>query len=136
MLISRETDYTLRVLRGLSSGKKMTADDLCQQELLPKPFTYKILKRLERAGFVETQRGAEGGFRLSTDLKKVTLYDFIETMDVDRLVGSCLEPDFECEWQRKYGSSCMVHKRLKEIQEILDGKLRELSLHKVIFGCD
>lgn len=136
MLISRETDYTLRVLRGLSDGKKMTADDLCQRELLPKPFTYKILKRLERAGFIEAIRGAGGGFRLSADLKKVTLYDFIETMDVDRLVGSCLEPGFECEWQRKYGSSCAVHRQLKEIQELLDNKLRELSLYKVIFGCN
>ena len=49
MLISRETDYSIRILRSLGSGEKLTADELCQKELLPKQFAYKILKRLQKS---------------------------------------------------------------------------------------
>ena len=50
MLITRETDYALRILRTLSDGKSYTAGELAERESLPQKFAYKILKKLEKAG--------------------------------------------------------------------------------------
>ena len=77
-------------MRSLSDRGKFTADELCERELLPKQFSYKILKKLQKANLVEILRGAEGGFRLAIDLKSVTLYDFFRVMEANRLVGSCM----------------------------------------------
>ena len=46
MLITRETDYALRILRTLSDGKSYTAGELAERESLPQKFAYKILKKL------------------------------------------------------------------------------------------
>ena len=50
MVITRETDYALRILRALLDGKLHTAGQIAQDELLPQAFAYKILKKLEKAG--------------------------------------------------------------------------------------
>ena len=51
VLITRETDYALRVLRALSEGEQLTAGDISEQQMVPKPFAYKIIKKLSKAGF-------------------------------------------------------------------------------------
>ena len=47
MVITRETDYALRILRALLDGKLHTAGQIAQDELLPQAFAYKILKKLD-----------------------------------------------------------------------------------------
>lgn len=83
MLITRETDYALRVLRALSEGEQLTAGDISEQQMVPKPFAYKIIKKLSKAGFVRITRGADGGCRLAVGLDKVTLYDLMAAMEED-----------------------------------------------------
>ena len=66
-MITRETDYALRLLRTLRDGERRTAAEAAERELVPQSFAHKILKKLARAGFVEVARGAEGGCRLSAE---------------------------------------------------------------------
>ena len=133
MLITRETDYALRILRALSRGEKLTAERLHKEEVIPKPFAYKILKKLERAKFVEIIRGAEGGFRPAADFKTVNLLMLVKAMETNRLVGSCVAPDYECEWKKKQGAQCNVHDHLKHLQEKLDQEMKNLTIHQLIF---
>ena len=51
LLITREADYALRIMRALAGGEQRTAADICQQEQIPDQFVYKIAKKLEKAGF-------------------------------------------------------------------------------------
>ena len=136
MLITRETDYALRVLRALADGEMITTAEICRRELLPQQFVYKILKKLERAGFVRIRRGADGGCRLYQDLKKVSLYDLTVIMGEDRAVSACMQPGFRCAWREDHGSRCSVHRELAEIQRVLDGELRSRSLYRMLFGED
>lgn len=136
LLITRETDYALRILRSLSGGEQVATGDICQQELLPQQFVYKILKKLEKAGLVQIARGADGGCRLIADLKKVSLYDLTEMMDAGKLISACMQPGFQCAWQQKCGSNCTVHKHLLQIQGALDEELHNHSLHQMLFEDD
>ncbi|MDR1623155.1 MAG: Rrf2 family transcriptional regulator [Synergistaceae bacterium] len=136
MLITRETDYALRVLRALSDGEQVTVGNVCKRELLPQQFVYKILKKMEQAGFVSIARGVEGGCRLTADLDETSLYDLIEAMKADRLVGACMQPGFQCAWRKENASNCTVHGQLQQIQEILDTELRKRSLRQILFGND
>ena len=63
-MITRETDYALRLLRTLQDGKRHTASEAAEREMVPSSFAYQILKKLARAGFVEIIRGTDGGCRL------------------------------------------------------------------------
>lgn len=134
MLITRETDYALRIMRALANGERITAAEICRKELLPQQFTYKILKKLERAGLVQIMRGVDGGCRLSANLKQVSLYDLTVIMGEDRTVSACMQPGFQCAWRLQNGDSCQVHRQLLQIQHVLDDELRSHSLHQMLFG--
>ena len=51
MIMTRETDYAVRILRALSCGERMTVRQVCDLELVPVQFAYKILKKLEKQGW-------------------------------------------------------------------------------------
>ena len=48
LVITRETDYALRILRALLDGELHAAGEIDQTELLPQAFAYKLLKKLEK----------------------------------------------------------------------------------------
>ena len=106
-MITRETDYALRLLRTLRDGERRTAAEAAERELVPQSFAHKILKKLARAGFVEVARGAEGGCRLSAELNRVTLYDLMTAMrgfPPKQLYGSHLFLSLAGQPWRLYGS--------------------------------
>jgi Rrf2 family protein len=127
----RETDYALRILRVLRDGARHTAGDLAKNELIPRQFTYKILTKLARAGFVQTTRGADGGFRLSADLDQSTLYDVMTAMDDSSALCACMDRDYPCPWQKAH-SGCAIRGRLGEIQRQLDQSLQAHSLRELL----
>ena len=44
MLITRECDYAVRVLRAMAEEKRVSVNEICEKELITAPFAYKILK--------------------------------------------------------------------------------------------
>lgn len=113
LLITREADYALRIMRALAGGEQRTAADICQQEQIPDQFVYKIAKKLEKAGFIKIVRGAEGGCRLAVDLRTVSVYDLMEALDTDRLVNACMQPGYRCNWQEAHIEPCGFHRRFE-----------------------
>ena len=79
-------------------------------------------------------RGIDGGCRLAADLHRVSLFDLIEIMEEDMLINACMQSNFQCSWRKKYGSHCMIHKNLQQIQKAIDAELRAHSLHQMLFG--
>lgn len=136
MLVTRETDYALRVLRSLAGGEALTAKELCSREALPKDFTYKILKKLEKASFIQARRGAAGGYLLACDLHKVSLYDLVETVENKARLTCCMEAGYACEWQKCHSVQCRPHMQLRKVQEAIDRELQSRSLYWVICGDD
>lgn len=128
MLISREADYALRILRALSSGKQLSAAELCDEECIPKQFTHKIVRKLGKGGLVEVLRGTDGGCRLISDLDKTTLYDLLECLDALGPVNACMDPEFRCSWRECHGGCCDIHNNLCRVQWAVD---RELKSHTI-----
>ena len=133
LLITRETDYALRILRALADGEQLTSGEICQREELPQTFVYKILKKLNRAGLVHITRGAEGGCKLSADLREVSLYDLMNIIEAKKPISSCMEEGYSCAWRQKSGSPCKVHGNLTKIQKILDEQLKSYSIYRILF---
>lgn len=131
MFITREADYGIRTVRALASGEKMNVAAICQQEDIPRQFAYKILKELSRAGIVTIIRGVSGGYVLSADLEKLTLYDILTIIDADLFINKCMDPEYECERNRGLGQ-CRVHKELSRIQKVLEEELRKTPVCDLI----
>ena len=134
MLITRETDYALRILRSLAQGSCLTVGELAEKETLPLKFTYKIIKKLEKAGIIRIIRGVNGGCQLEADLHEVSLYDLVGAVETNARLAACMNADYQCEWRDKSGTPCNVHAQLARVQQAIDREFRSRSLYWILFG--
>ena len=132
MLITRESDYALRILSALSSGEQFTTEELCTKEYTPQQFGYKILKKLSKGGPITITRGNGGGCRLCCDLKQVSLYDLLKIMDEDYRVSACMSSDFTCLRRQGNSNYCTIHDNLSIIQEAINHELQRHSLYEIL----
>ena len=130
MLITRETDYALRILQNLMDGEKRSVGDISQKELIPQQFAYKIAKKLAKAGFIQITRGVDGGCRPHKDLAEISLYDLITVIEGGYEVNACMDPDFSC--ARRQSGGCSVHPQLMAIQKTLTDQLRSYTLESLL----
>lgn len=131
MVITKETDYALRILRALLDGEQHTVGQVARSEFLPQAFAYKILKKLEKAGLIRLSRGSAGGCRLAADLSRVSLYDLMAALGERSDLSACMEDGFRCPWRQCHGD-CKAHNRLLDIQRVLDDELRSHSLRAIL----
>ncbi|MGN0308542.1 MAG: RrF2 family transcriptional regulator [Lachnospiraceae bacterium] len=134
MIITRETDYALRILRTLRDGKRHTMKALCEAEAIPQQFAYKIIAKLAKEGIVHNTRGSRGGCLLSCDLRELNLYQLLEIMGENYQINACMNPDYECTWERKCGNACEIRRKLGKIQRYLQDELANHSIYFLISG--
>ncbi|MGN8738676.1 RrF2 family transcriptional regulator [Bilifractor sp. HCP3S3_D3] len=132
MLITRETDYALRILRALADGERHNVKELCESEAVPLQFAYKILRKLTEAGIVKSVRGVNGGTELTADLSRLTLLDVIRITESDSYISDCMSPGYHCTWSAKNCRKCTIHSRLCGIQQKLDHELAKLSIRDLL----
>ena len=82
--ISAKSDYAVRamlVLAATKETKPVKGEILATAQEIPVKFLENILLDLRRAGLVISQRGADGGYRLSRSATEITLADVIRAVD-------------------------------------------------------
>ena len=102
MIITKETDYALRILRVLLDGEKHSVAEMSETELIPNQFAYQILRKLSAGNLVRVSRGALGGCALSCDLDATSLYDLMGVVGERGILCACMEPGYECHWQVRH----------------------------------
>lgn len=135
MFITRETDYALRILRALSDGNRRNLAQVCEQQMVPSSFAYKIIRKLERAGYLKVARGTGGGCTLTADLRTLTLFDLLDAMGEDFRVNACIDPAFDCPWRNRYGA-CPTNRGLCKIQRTINAELQRHTIYQLLFGED
>jgi Rrf2 family protein len=131
MFLTKEYDYGARIIRALADGTKKTMDQICQSEYIPGQYAYKILKKLERAAFLEIIRGRDGGYRLSRPLDTFTFHDIIMAIDDNLFVFECLRGDKGCPFKNAQ-RPCTVHKELERIQRQMIEELQKKTMSEVL----
>ena len=117
MLITRECDYAVRVVRALADGRRMSVGEICEKEFITAPFAYKILKKLQKAGIVKGFRGVHGGYSLNRVAKELTLYDVYTAIDPEFFIIDCLEPGYQCTCDGSGNQICTVHRGASKSSE-------------------
>jgi Rrf2 family protein len=80
--IPAKVDYGMRALLELARlGEPSTGESLAIAQGLPVKFLAAILNDLRRAGLVMSQRGMEGGYRLSRPPSQITAADVMRALD-------------------------------------------------------
>ena len=131
MLLTKECDYGVRIIRALSTGEKKTVEDICRAEHLPEQYAYKIIKKLNRAGLVESLRGRDGGYQLSKPLNTFTLYDVAVAIDEKLFIFECLREDKKCVVRESAGF-CAVHMEFDRLQSLLMNAMQMKTMEEVL----
>lgn len=134
LLITREIDYALRILRALSDGTQLSIQEICEKEATPKQFAYRIIKKLEKMDWITIFRGSEGGCRLNIDLNFVNLYQLIEGISSERDISECLDEKYICSRKAVCDDICNIRIELKKIQQAFNKELECHSIYSLIYG--
>lgn len=124
MIITKEIDYAIRVLRAIADNELHSVQKMSETEDIPCHFAYKIVKKLEKAGLLTIHRGVMGGCRLSADLRKVSLYDVFNIIGEERTIAACISLTHKCSWRREHENMCTVHNHLCRIQDTIDREMK------------
>lgn len=131
MLITKECDYAIRIIRALSSGETENIPTICEKEQITSANAYKIARKLEKSGYIKSFRGSAGGYALNCDLKQTTLYDIISVIDPRMLLIECMQTGYECPLH-SHKTPCRVHREFSRIQSNLNQDLKRHSLAEIL----
>ena len=110
---------------GEKYGISIVVSISLDKEEIPEAFAYKIVRKLQKAGIVDVERGASGGCRVGRGLSELTLYDVVTAVDEEPVIMPCLRKSCS---RNTGGSTCKVHVELAEIQRVLVRELKARTL--------
>jgi Rrf2 family protein len=125
--LTKKADYGLIALCHLAAGRGVrnsaSAKDISESYRIPLPLLSKVLQKLTRAGFLISEQGTNGGYRLGRDADEISSLEVIRTIDGPIILTHCFtEHDGEKECTQS--SLCPVREPLRKVHE---GILRLLS---------
>lgn len=129
MLITRRSDYAMRICRVLRDGKVHNVREICQREDIPRAFAYKILRELENADLVNSERGNQGGYYLNRALDELTLYDVVSITEGDLAILHCMKEDCD---RNSNDMPCRVHEEIERIQALLIEEMKSKTLAEIM----
>jgi Rrf2 family cysteine metabolism transcriptional repressor len=107
MNISVKSDYALHAVLDLAlqpSGEPVKIADVARRQKIPQKFLELILASLKQGGFVESRRGAEGGYRLARPANEITVGDVLKFVEEGRRSKSQAGDPFNDVWRRVDGA--------------------------------
>jgi Rrf2 family protein len=138
MKITREIDYALRIMSQLAAIDRtkvingINAASISANISVSFKFTLKILSKLKSGGLVRSFKGAGGGYELTKKPSEINLLDIIEAVDGPIAINNCLDENCNCSRTDYDKNSCFYHQIFDGINEIIAGKLRDITLDKAV----
>ncbi len=74
--------------------RQMSTADIAERYGISAHHLAKVMRRLVRAGLIQSVRGVGGGYRFSGNVRRVTLWDVMELFEPDAQNGDDDEPGF------------------------------------------
>lgn len=84
MLFSTRAEYGVRLMveLGRQDGQRPVAlATVAESENLPLSYLEHLVAKLRKAGLVESQRGAHGGYRLARPAEKIEMLEVVEALE-------------------------------------------------------
>ncbi len=106
MRLTSFTDFGLRALMRLAGApdRSFTTDEMAREFAISRNHLTKVVGDLARAGYVATQRGAGGGFRLARPADTIRIGAVIRSLEARSVLVECFQGD---------GGACVLTPRCR-----------------------
>jgi Rrf2 family protein len=123
--LTKKADYGLISLKHLAvKESSASAKEISESYGIPLPLLSKVLQKLARSGFLQSEHGTNGGYRLRRDPAKITALEVIRAIDGPIFLASCFTEHSDCGVANK----CNVREPLRKIHEGIQKLLSELTI--------
>lgn len=131
-------DMAVQSAHSQDANSVVALSEIAERQSISLSFLEQLFAKIRRAGLVESQRGAAGGYRLVVDPSELTLNRIIEAVDADIKAHGCTpEARIACTGGT---DKCLTHNlwgalenhierflASVTVQDVLDGRLPELE---------
>lgn len=123
--LTRKADYGLISLKhiAMKSGSA-SAREISDAYGIPLPLLSKVLQKLARTGFVTSEHGANGGYRLRRPATDISALEVIRSIDGPIFLTSCFTEVPDCGVAHR----CNVREPLRKVHEAIQGLLENISI--------
>lgn len=133
--LTKKTGYGLIAMTHLArlDGRLASAREIAEEFGVPISLLMNVLKELAGAGFVESVRGAHGGYRLAKPPEKMNLVEVITALEGPIRMAECLrktpgEQDMICEVVDR----CPIADPVHRVQRKLNDFLKNMTLAEIV----
>jgi Rrf2 family iron-responsive transcriptional regulator len=132
-MITREADYCIRTILYLAQpenrDRSVSMTELAESMYIPYRFLRKIVNRMVGGGVLESQRGRNGGLKLTRAPERISLLDVLRLTDSKGvLLNSCLDGNEFCPRQ----GCCRVHQEIGKLQSLLQERLQTITFDQLV----
>ena len=129
--LTRKADYGLIALKHMAiKNGSASAREISDCYGIPLPLLSKVLQKLARSGFVQSEHGANGGYRLRREASRITTLEVIRSIDGPIFLTSCFTESHDCGLAGK----CNVREPLRKVHEEIQRLLGSISIADMCAG--
>lgn len=95
MRLTAFTDYGLRTLMRLAGDpeNEFTTDQIAREFMISRNHLMKVVAQLSAGGFITTQRGIGGGFRLARPASAISIGHVVRHLEARHAIVECFRSD-------------------------------------------
>jgi len=127
MKISTKGRYALRLMLDLATyntGEPISIKDIAKRQGISEKYLEQIISTLNKAGFVRSIRGAQGGYILRNKPSDYTVGMILRQTEGDLAPVACLENGEECPRM----GDCVTIRVYKKLNEAINGVVDNITL--------
>ena len=132
MRISTKGRYAVRVMLDLATnntGEYIKVKDIAGRQEISEKYLEQIISVLNKAGYVKSTRGAQGGYRIARDPASYTVGMILRLTEGSLNPVSCLDDDInECE----RCDTCETLEVWKELAEAINGVVDHVTIADLV----
>lgn len=133
--LTKKTDYALIAMSYLieRSDRTVSAREIAAAFEMPAALVMNILKTLHHSGVLSSTRGTKGGYRLTTDLGKISIYDLIQMLEGPVKLTECSPTDQPSNEPRSCKvRGCPISRPIQTLHAKLTCYLKEVKLSDIL----
>ncbi len=116
--LTKKADYSLIALKHFAARRHETGAAVSAKEVaegcgIPLPVTSKLLQKLAKCGFLASEFGTNGGYRLARDPRCISALEVIRAIDGPIVLANCFTEEVRCD----HSTRCTVKRPLRRIHE-------------------
>lgn len=132
MRLTHLADYAVVMMTAAarrSGDCRLSATDLAEDTGVPLPTAQKLMQLLGKAGLLDSQRGATGGYELARPAETITLAEIIEAVEGPFELTQCSGQDgvSDC----ALDAHCRVKPHMNVVGNAVRGALHAVSLQEL-----